>query len=100
MIYENAWSAVKDIIARCASRGIGVLIDLHALPGGANNGDHSGTNSGKAELWGSRKWLDLAIRCLLFIAHEARSIDGVIGIQIVNESEYNAKGEFRSPRDW
>ena len=67
---------------------------MHGLPGGANNGDHSGTDSGKAELWGNRNNLELAIRCLLFIAHEARSMDGVIGLQVINESEYNAKGVF------
>ena len=92
-VYVNAWSAVKDLVQRCCSRGIGVLLDMHALPGGANGGDHSGTNSGKPELWGSRKNLDLATRSLLFLAHEAKGLGGVIGIQIVNESEYNAKGK-------
>lgn len=91
-VYENAWSAVRNIVARCASRGIGVLLDLHALPGGANNGEHSGTNSGKAELWGNRKNLDLATRCLLFIAKEAKNMEGAIGIQVVNEAEWDAKG--------
>ncbi|KAL1296917.1 hypothetical protein AAFC00_004528 [Neodothiora populina] len=93
-VYENAWAAVKNFTARCASRGIGVLLDMHALPGGANGGDHSGTNSGKAELWKSSKNLDLATRCILFVAHEARSMDAVIGIQIVNEAEWDAKGMY------
>lgn len=94
-VYTNAWKAVKSLTARCATRGIGVLLDLHALPGGANNGDHSGTNSGKADLWKSGKNLDLAMRCLLFIAKEARSMDGVIGVQLLNEAEWDAKGRHR-----
>lgn len=84
------------MISRCNSRGIGVLVDLHALPGGANGGDHSGTNSGKAQLWGNKSNLDLATRCLLFMAKELKNTDGVVGIQLVNEAEYNARGMY----DW
>ena len=71
-----------------------MLIDVHGLPGGANAQDHSGTDSGKAELWGSRSNLELATRCICFIAQETRSMEGVAGIQIVNEAEWDAKGIF------
>ncbi|TKA81583.1 hypothetical protein B0A49_00355 [Cryomyces minteri] len=93
-VYINAWSAVKSLVSRARARGIGTLLDLHALPGGANGGDHSGTNSGKAQLWGDRHNLDLATRCLLFIAQEARSMDGVVGLQLCNEAEYDAIGMY------
>lgn len=93
-VYQNGWPAVKRLVSRLTARGIGTLLDLHALPGGANGGDHSGTNSGKAELWKSKKNLDLATRCLLFIAHEARSMDGVIGLQLVNEADWDAPGMY------
>ncbi|GAB7352062.1 hypothetical protein MBLNU459_g2569t1 [Dothideomycetes sp. NU459] len=95
-VYENAWAAVKHLVARCHQRGIGVLVDLHALPGGANVGDHSGTNSGKAELWKKKSYQELATRCLLFIAKEAKTMDGVIGIQLCNEAEWDAHGMY----DW
>lgn len=72
---------------------------MHALPGGANGGDHSGTNSGKAELWGSKKNLDLATRSLLFVAHEAKNMNGVIGLQIINEAEWDAKGMYNCQVD-
>ncbi|KAK3073948.1 Glucan 1,3-beta-glucosidase 3 [Teratosphaeriaceae sp. CCFEE 6253] len=93
-VYQNAWSAVKELVSRCHQRGIGVLIDLHGLPGGANAQDHSGTNSNKAELWSSRKDQDLGTRCLLFIAQQTRSMEGVAGLQIINEAEANAKGMY------
>lgn len=93
-VYANAWSAVKKIIARCHSRGIGTLVDLHALPGGANGGDHSGTNSGKAQLWENRSNLDLATRCLLFIVKESKGVAGIVGVQLCNEAEANAKGMY------
>lgn len=75
-----------------------MLIDLHALPGGANGGEHSGTNSSKAHFWGNKKHLELATRCLTYIATEIRDLilDNVVGIQLCNEAEYNAKGMY----DW
>lgn len=95
-MYQNAWPAVKDLVRRCKDRGIGTLIDLHGLPGGANGGEHSGTNSGKAEFWGSRKFRELATRCICFIAQQARNMEGVAGVQLVNEAEHNARGMY----DW
>jgi aryl-phospho-beta-D-glucosidase BglC (GH1 family) len=85
-VYQNAWAAVKQLVQRCHQRGIGTLIDLHGLPGGANPQDHSGTNSGKAELWSSRSNKDLAIRCLSFITQQARNMEGVAGLQVINEA--------------
>ncbi|KAK0322070.1 Glucan 1,3-beta-glucosidase 3 [Friedmanniomyces endolithicus] len=93
-VYQNAWPAVKQLVQRCHQRGIGVLIDLRGLPGGANPQDHSGTDSNKAELWTSRSNKDLATRCVLFVAQQARSMDGVAGLQIINEAEYGAKGMY------
>ena len=93
-VYRNAWTALEALIRRCYARGIGVLIDLHALPGGANAQEHSGTNSGKAEFWRSRSYRDLAIKGLRFVAERAHVIKGVAGIQIVNESEWDAKGMY------
>ena len=90
-VYVNAWPAVKDLVARCYSKGIGVLLDLHGLPGGANNNEHSGTTSNKAELWGNRKNLEHAKRCLLFMAQEVKNgMQGVTGIQLCNESAWEA----------
>lgn len=70
------------------------MIDVHALPGGANPGDHSGTDSGKAELWTSSKNKAFATRCLCFIAHQIEKMEGVAGLQIVNESDTNAPGMY------
>jgi aryl-phospho-beta-D-glucosidase BglC (GH1 family) len=95
-VYKNAWNGVKDLVKRCNEHGIGVLIDLHGLPGGANDQDHSGTNSGKAELWGNHTNLELATKCVCFMVEQAKSMEGVIGIQIVNEAQTNAKGIY----DW
>lgn len=91
-VYEKAWAAVRDLVARARARGIGVLIDLHALPGGANGDAHSGSASGKAGFWGSRANAALVRRVLGAVAGEVRGgMDGVVGIQVVNEAVWGAK---------
>ena len=81
---------------RAHMSGIGVLIDFHALPGGANCQDHSGTNSGRAELWSHAYPMDLAIKCLIYLTEEIScgSITGVIGLQLCNEAIFNAPGLY------
>lgn len=93
-VYVNAWATVKALVQRAYDHGIGVLVDLHALPGGANGETHSGTSSGKAELWGSEFNLDLARRCLVFIAQEAKSIPGMVGVQLCNEANWDSPGMY------
>lgn len=96
-IYTSAWSAVLELCARLNARGIGTLLDLHALPGGANKDDHGGTSSGKAELWDNETNLALATRCLTFIAREVHrgNVHGCIGIQLCNEAAWAAQGMYR-----
>ncbi|ANB11837.1 17-beta-hydroxysteroid dehydrogenase-like protein [Sugiyamaella lignohabitans] len=88
-VYQNAWNIFKShVIKPAAARNIAVLIDLHALPGGANEQDHSGTSSGKAEFWSHSSSVDLATDILKFIASDMKSYDNICGIQIINEAPY------------
>ena len=91
-VYTNAWSHVLDLISRCDDHGVGVLIDFHALPGGANKDSHSGTSSGKADLWTSKSNQDLAIKCLTFLATDISSHPNITGLQLLNEAIYAAPG--------
>ncbi|MCJ1440122.1 MAG: Glucan 1,3-beta-glucosidase 3 [Stictis urceolatum] len=93
-VYVNAWAAVRSIVERCHARGVGVLLDLHAVPGGANGDEHSGTTSGKAELWDHKPHRRLANACLEFIAREAQSMRGVVGIQLCNEACHGAQDMY------
>lgn len=97
-VYEQAWGAVLNLCSRLAQSGIGVLIDLHAVPGGCNGNDHSGTTSGKAEMWNSKSLRKLAQSCLTFITHEIAQgkIPNASGLQFCNEAEYNAPNMY----DW
>lgn len=81
-----------------SSHGIGILLDLHALPGGANASPHSGTSSKVAALWTDSSARKRATECVRFIAREAAAdekfANGLVGIQVVNEAKYKAPGLF------
>lgn len=87
-VYENSWKAVRKIIDKAGEQSIGVLVDFHGLPGGANGDEHSGSDSGKAELWHSSKYRDQALDAYEFVASELRNIENVVGIQLVNEAPW------------
>ena len=91
-VYTHAWPAVLNLCSRLHAVGIAILLDLHALPGGANTQDHSGTSTGRADLWGNSHNLELAKRCLVFMAGEVASggIRGCVGIQLCNEACWGA----------
>ncbi|TVY68781.1 Glucan 1,3-beta-glucosidase, partial [Lachnellula suecica] len=97
-VYINAWSSVKQLVKTAASNGIGVILDMHALPGGANTDSHSGTSSKQASLWTSSTARQQATDSILFLAREAASdasfAAGLAGIQIVNEAKHKALGMF------
>ncbi|CAL3964140.1 unnamed protein product [Diplocarpon coronariae] len=88
-VYANAWGAVRDIVARARSWGIGVLLDFHFVYGGAN-GEAHGSGTGRADLWDSRENRDSCKRAIGWIASQLREMDGVVGIQAVNEATHNA----------
>ena len=92
-VYATAWPAVLSLCARLYRiGGIAVLLDLHALPGGANDQDHSGTASHSAELWGSAKNLKLAKECAVFVAKEVSEgrVEACVGVQVCNEACWGA----------
>ena len=93
-VYQGAWNNIRTLISRLRAHSIGVLIDLHALPGGANTQEHSGTNSGRAELWTDPFYRDLGVRCCQFLAEDATTGSEIAGIQLANEAEWEAEGMY------
>lgn len=88
-VYSNAWDIFKEMVLdKAAEHDIGVVVDLHGLPGAANECDHSGTCSGEAALWDSNENKVKAINILDFLADELSSYDHVVGLQILNEALY------------
>lgn len=89
-VYSGAWDSICALVHRLRQRSIGVLLDFHALPGGANAQEHSGTNTGRAEFWDSDFNRALGTRCAQFVAHQARSGLDIAGIQLVNEADWDS----------
>ncbi|KAF2456010.1 glycoside hydrolase superfamily [Lineolata rhizophorae] len=94
MVWVNAWATVKSLVARLADNGISTLVDLHGLPGGANDGEHSGTNIKQALLWQDRRHWHHSVAALEFMAHDLRGVPGVAGLQVCNETCYDARGMY------
>ena len=95
-VYPSAWAHVLAMCSKLAKCGISVLIDMHALPGSANESSHSGTTASFANLWGSPYYLGFAEKCILFVAREiaAGKIPNCAGFQICNEAIWQAKGMY------
>lgn len=97
--YEKAlpWDALKDIIRKAEENDIGVLLDVHGLPGGANTQAHSGCQNESASFFDKSGYVNKIVdEVLPFIVRDiCTEFENVIGLQIVNEADFdnNAKGQ-------
>ncbi|KZT36647.1 glycoside hydrolase [Sistotremastrum suecicum HHB10207 ss-3] len=82
---HGAWDRIMKAINTAASYGLGVLVDLHAAPGGQNTQPHSGTSSGQAKLWGNATNQARCLSALIFLVQKLSNIDNVIGLELLNE---------------
>lgn len=94
-VYQNAkaWDVLKQLISTASSHGIGVLVDLHALPGGANADAHSGSVLKTASFFGNSDYVNKVCNDILpFIVKDVcQGNENVIGLQIVNEAVFDNK---------
>lgn len=93
-VYSGAWGIFKQMCSRANEYDIGVLFDLHALPGGANNSDHNGVKIERVEFWGNNDKSQV-YSLLEFVARELQPFENVIGIQVVNESEFSNDAKYQ-----
>ncbi|ODM23366.1 hypothetical protein SI65_00955 [Aspergillus cristatus] len=84
----------QHLIEKCYAHGIGVLIDFHAVPGGANSEGHSVTDTGRADFWRNEHYRALARDCIAFVIQEVKfhALHGVIGIELCNEAAWDPPG--------
>lgn len=90
-VYSNAWKIFKQkFVEPAASHNIGILVDLHGVPGGANGDAHSGEQrGGQAQFWDNDGYQKLATDALAFIARDLKHYDNIAGIQVVNEAQFS-----------
>ncbi|KAG7531295.1 hypothetical protein FFLO_04473 [Filobasidium floriforme] len=88
-IYEGAWPRIEKAIQDAGRWGLGILIDLHGVAGNQNDDAHSGTSSGKTQLWDSKKNLESTSLALRFLTQYLARIPHVVGLQLMNEPKNN-----------
>ncbi|CCK72170.1 17-beta-hydroxysteroid dehydrogenase-like protein KNAG_0J00880 [Huiozyma naganishii CBS 8797] len=92
-VYEAArpWDVLKDLIRKAAEHNIGILIDIHGLPGGANGDAHSGIQNGTPSFFGTEKYVNKVCNDIIpFIVRDVCiGNDNVIGLQVVNEATFS-----------
>ncbi|CDH14840.1 related to Putative glucan 1,3-beta-glucosidase [Zygosaccharomyces bailii ISA1307] len=94
-VYQSAkpWDFLKQLTATAGGHDIGVLVDLHGLPGGANADSHSGCTISTASFFHNSGYINQVVNEILpFIAKDiCVNNENVIGLQIVNESVFDNK---------
>ena len=95
-VYSGAWGRIVRAIETAAKHNIGVLVDVHAVPGAQNKDGHSGLSTGKAGLWhglhasgNQRKTIEI----LVHLASAVAQHENVVGLELMNEPENNEKLE-------
>ncbi|KAL3228950.1 hypothetical protein RNJ44_02037 [Nakaseomyces bracarensis] len=88
---------LNDLFNKANERGIGILIDIHGLPGGANGDSHSGFNNGGANFFGNSGYVDKMCNEIIpaIVNDMCKTHMNAIGLQVVNESVFdnNAQGQ-------
>ena len=68
--------------------GIGVLLDLHGVPGSQNGWDHSG-RQGTLGWHTSKENIDHSLRIVGDLASRCKGYDNLIGFELLNEPRYD-----------
>lgn len=88
-VYQNSWSRVIRAVNWAGHYGIGVLIDLHGAPGSQNGEPHSGVSDHQINLFNNPDNVDKTINVLTFLAQTFASVTNVVGLELLNEPQYN-----------
>lgn len=90
-IYQGALSRIGNAVQKAKQHGIGVLIDLHGVPGAQNDDGHSGLSTGKAGLWDSSSYQQKTVQILVALAAECTKYDNIVGLELMNEPKNSGK---------
>lgn len=93
-IYASAYAAIQDTIQAADRFDIGILIDLHAAPGGQNADGHSGLTQSGPQFWqgGRSSWNQRRTKeILVAMARDYGRYDNVVGLELLNEPQNSGK---------
>lgn len=90
-IYQTAFTYIQRTVEKAGQHGIGVLLDLHAAPGGQNGEGHSGLSNGKADFFTRPSNMKTTISILQALVDTFAPMDNVTGVELINEPHDNGK---------
>jgi glucan 1,3-beta-glucosidase len=82
--FVSAWESLDWAFRTAKAHGLGVLLDLHGVPGSQNGWDHSGRQGQR--LWHTSKDnIDHSLRIIGDLAERCKAYDNLLGVELVNE---------------
>jgi glucan 1,3-beta-glucosidase len=90
--FISAQETLSWAFGAAKKHGLGVLLDLHGVPGSQNGWDHSG-RAGKMEWHTSKAHIDRSVSILENLAQFCKGFDNLIGLQLVNEPHREVPSE-------
>jgi glucan 1,3-beta-glucosidase len=82
--FLTAMDTLDWAFATAKKHGIGVLLDLHGVPGSQNGWDHSG-RQGTLGWHTSKENIDHSLRIVAGLASRCKNYDNLIGFELLNE---------------
>jgi glucan 1,3-beta-glucosidase len=80
-------------IRTASAHGIGVLLDLHGVPGSQNGWDHSG-RQGQLGWHTSKENIDHSLRIVTDLAARCKGYDNLLGFELLNEPRWDVPLEI------
>jgi len=81
----QGFTVLDSIFSWCKSAGIYAVVDLHAAPGGQNDGDISDYDNTKPSLWTSEANKSKTVRLWRKISERYKNEDCIAGYDLINE---------------
>lgn len=88
----DGFRIIGDVLDWAERHGMGVLLDLHAAPGGQNNTPPADNTFGYALLWTHRVFQDQAVRLWEELARRFHAHPALFGYNLLNEPVTNNPG--------
>ena len=86
--FITGWATLDWAFRTANEHGIGVLLDLHGVPGSQNGWDHSG-RQGKLLWHTSQANIDHSLRIVGDLAARCKGHDNLIGFELLNEPRWD-----------
>lgn len=94
-LINDGFQYIDDLVRWCSTRGVYIILDMHAAPGG-QNWEHHGDGGGDASLWSNyggnkQKTVDIWAH----ISNHYKNEDWIAGYDMLNEPDMTGGDEWK-----